>query len=232
MWRPIAVLGGEPQTQPWTVSRRRGGRHDVLCRQRPRSSFIGQRHGKLSRQSRRRRRVVGGVAADRIRSALHLARRDRRSAGRRGVHRNRRSTSWKRCRCRTNVRELMTISSPSTMSSRRSTSASAIAPIPKRSGAAIRRRTGTSNERAGKFPVALVAPQARAVAAERRSGHAAERASRRDEKRPLPDRRRGRPRACRKPQEPVFDLTKLPSLESITAGTDIRDFLNRACRCR
>ena len=84
---------------------------------------------------------------------------------------------------------------------------------------------GRANERAGKLPRALVArARSRARGAEAPTAPAS--AGRRSTRRapagghaPAPD---ASPPAAPKPE---FDLTSLPSLESITAATDIRAFL-------
>ena len=128
-------------------------------------------------------------------------------------------------------------SSPSIMSSGRSSSASATAPIRRRWHAAHRYRRSETNERAGQFHRALVAPQARrrrsmprrnrptkdarwsqppATSGAADCGRAEARASR-----VAPAARSG----ASEPPEPPFDLTKLPPIESITAETDIRAFL-------
>ena len=46
----------------------------------------------------------------------------------------------------------------------------------------------------------------------------------------LPDRPAGADAAAKAAPQPDFDLASLPSLDSITAVTDIRDFLRPACR--
>ena len=108
------------------------------------------------------------------------------------------------------------------MSSSRCSSASATAPIRKRWRGAER---GRSIDREND-PIsdALVAPQARGRKVAPAAGAAEQ--SRAEAR---PDEQLGAaptaPAANAKPAEPAFDLSKLPPLDSITAGTDIRAFL-------
>ena len=171
----------------------------------------------LSRQSLdRRAEAVGGAAADR-----RASRRSRSCASppippRAKATPRPATTSSSRSPMPEPIWDAVDAFVASTTSSVRSTSASATAPI-RRRWAAARSCARTTNERAGKFPGALVAPQARGRAgraeqppAKRRRDARTTRGSRAR----TPERRRSAGEA----EEPEFDLSKLPSLDSIARG--------------
>ena len=90
IWRPVAVLAGEPDTPPWTMLRRRRRARDVLCGRRRRSSCIAREtanyRDNLASGSPALWVVLRATGAE---PPYALVSRDRRSGRRRGHHRGR-----------------------------------------------------------------------------------------------------------------------------------------------
>ena len=145
-WRAVGVLAGQPETPAWTKLSDDGERATFYagtaeCR------IVPHRDRFLSRQSRIRRAVAMGRAArGRRRAAIHGRGGDRRSGGRRKLHRNGDRSGRAGADAGGDPADVVAaFVSPSTMSSSRSSSASATAPIRKPwRGGRLRRRSRMS----------------------------------------------------------------------------------------
>ena len=228
IWRPVAVLPGQPETPPWTVLADDGERDDASMPAPPRSNCTARRPPTIATISRiGSAAAVGGAAADRRRSAVRAGHGDGRSGRRRGHDRSRQRPGRDGADARAGARDALRPSSPSTMSRRCSSSASAIAPIRKRWRAAARsaetemsdpenflarwsrRKREPADEEASAQPRAGRLPMHR-----RRARHA---------------RQAGRTRPQGEAPAPEFDVASCRRSNSITRRADIRAFLRRAC---
>ena len=229
IWRPIAVLAGQPDTAPWTRLADDGERTTF---------YAGPAAIELHRTETANYRdnlatgapalwvVLRETGAEPPYALLPGDRRSGRGRGHdRGRQRHRRVGAdagsgprpgcgvRRRTPCRAGVRQ-----------------AQARPRQPRvRSGGVRRRREGTTNDRAGTISWTRWSRR-KLEAAERRStaapSAADDAAARRKPRRPSRMREsKPAPTKATRRRQPEFDLTKLPSLESITGATDIRAFL-------
>ena len=225
-WRPVSVLAGVPETAPWTKLSDDGERATFYAG--PATIELYRTETPYYRSNLESGSPALWVAlrADAERAALHGRRGHRRSGRRRGLDRDGDRSDRTGADAGGDPGASSPRSSPSTTSRRRSSNASATAPIRRRWRGGCRRKR-IANERSGQFPVALVAAQKRPDRreAERRrttrgcSGAAADA--------PAPDEaaKPAEPKSPAGAEPAVFDPASLPSIESIAADTDIRPFL-------
>src|SRR5215468_9151733 len=155
-WRPVAVLPGRPQAEPWTVLAIDGeaatfyaGAVDLMLHR----TETGQYRDNLASGAPSlwvALRTTGGEPPLRVVESRPIRRR--------ASHSRRRATiSWEQCRCRQQCAIWSKHSWSNTMSSGRSSSANANAPIRKAWHIADQPRRARVDERSGELSVALVA---------------------------------------------------------------------------